>query len=514
VTNSTIAAEDIAAALDVLEKLADDRGLLLHAPQSVQDRLLRAAGRVAHPGRAARRQLTRARRQRRRASDEDHAHRDERILATTGIRRRDRQLLLRGAAAPQPFDAPQPPHMDVDPAEFHGPLHAPRNCYICKHDYDLVHHFYDALCPNCAQFNWIKRVQSTDLQDRYALVTGGRVKIGFQTALKLLRAGAHVVVTSRFPSDASQRFTRVDDSEQWTDRLRIYGVDLRHTPSVEVLAEHLCETLPQLDFLINNACQTVRRPPDYYAHLIAAEADRQTLDDRGQRLLAAHDELLGRRTCSDRAALTASLGESLTGLENAAELSQVPLAPGDEQHDEEAFPRGQLDEDLQQLDLRPQNSWRLRLADVSTVELFEVHLVNAIAPFVLNARLKPLMLRTDNRDKQIVNVSAMEGVFYRAFKRDTHPHTNMAKAALNMMTRTSAADYVKHGIHMNSVDTGWITDEDPAEIAHRKQVELGFHPPLDQIDAAARICDPIFSGIHTGEHVWGAFLKDYQVANW
>ena len=181
---------------------------------------------------------------------------------------------------------------------------------------------------------------------------------------------------------------------------------------------------------------------------------------------------------------------------------------------EELFPTGQLDHDLQQVDLRSINSWRLRLADISTVELLEVQLVNAVAPFILNARLKPLMQQVSTRDTHIVNVSAMEGVFYRAYKTDKHPHTNMAKAALNMLTRTSAQDYARDGIHMNSVDTGWITDEDPAEIAQRKTEELGFHPPLDQIDAAARICDPIISGFLTGEHQWGQFLKDYQVANW
>src|SRR5690606_5205348 len=158
---------------------------------------------------------------------------------------------------------------------------------------------------------------------------------------------------------------------------------------------------------------------------------------------------------------------------------------------EALFPMGRLDGDLQQVDLRAVNSWRLGLADVSSTELLEVQLVNAVAPFVLNAKLKPLMLKTPNRDKHIVNVSAMEGQFYRTFKSDRHPHTNMAKAALNMMTRTSAADYAKDGIHMNSVDTGWITDEDPAALAERKRLEQGFHPPLDNIDAAARIVDPI-----------------------
>jgi NAD(P)-dependent dehydrogenase (short-subunit alcohol dehydrogenase family) len=204
----------------------------------------------------------------------------------------------------------------------------------------------------------------------------------------------------------------------------------------------------------------------------------------------------------------------VAGLTHAARLSQVPLLPEELLAQQDLFPEGQLDQDLQQVDLRDRNSWRLLLSEVPTVELLEVHLVNAVAPFVLNGRLRPLMTRTPERDKHIVNVSAMEGQFYREWKTDRHPHTNMAKAALNMMTRTSAADYVKDGIHMNSVDTGWITDEDPAEIAARKVEEHGFHPPLDVVDGAARIVDPIFHGVLTGEHRWGLFLKDYQPVPW
>jgi len=291
---------------------------------------------------------------------------------------------------------------------------------------------------------------------------------------------------------------------------------------VEIFARFLLERLPRLDYILNNACQTVRRPAAFFQHLLAGEAESiGALPDAWRSTLADHDELRrtlegsqsGIRTVAAEALVAPAAQWHGEGLLHSAALSQRRYLDEDFRGGEALFPANRYDEDRQQVDLRAVNSWRLRMHEVETPELLEVQLVNAIAPYILNARLKPLMLKTPLRHKHVVNVSAMEGQFYRTTKTDRHPHTNMAKAALNMMTRTSALDFVKDGIHMNAVDTGWVTDEDPAVHAARK-IELGFAPPLDIIDGAARIVDPIFVGQLTGAHFWGQFLKDYKPAPW
>ena len=392
-----------------------------------------------------------------------------------------------------------------------------RVCYVCKKPRERVHFFYDQLCVACGDFNYAKRSQSADLRGRTALISGARVKIGYQAAIMLLRAGARVVVTTRFPRDAARRYAGEKDFEAWRDRLAVYGLDLRHTPSVEAFTRHLAEREPRLDFVLHNACQTVRRPSGFYRHLMDGElGSLELVAESARPLLADHEALCAaRRRLGSAAGPGSEPGTSApVGLQASAALSQLALAPEDHDADGAIFPHGELDQDQQQIDRRGINSWRLTLDEVGTVELLEVQLVNSIAPFVMNARLKALMLRERTFDKHIVNVSAMEGQFYRRFKTDKHPHTNMAKAALNMMTRTSAPGYAKDGIFMNSVDTGWVTDEDPAHIAARKTAENGFHPPLDIVDGAARIVDPIFDGINTGKHVWGQFIKDYRPAAW
>ncbi len=509
--------DEVRVCTALLEAIVADRALLADVPAPERQALILAAGRASRPARHEATRLVKEfrRRKKRQVQDDDRETR-----ATAGIR----------AARQAPvFVPPAPARIAARPQggpEPDGPtLRKPKSCYVCKTDFTRLHFFYDALCPDCAAFNYDKRFQSAPLDGRVAVITGARVKIGFQTALKVLRAGGEVIATTRFPHDAAQRYARESDFAEWKDRLQIHGLDLRHSPSVEIFARYLERSLGRLDILVNNACQTVRRPPAFYSHLLDFEARAHSdLPTELQPLLHAHQACLSvlsgapplpHRDAADATGLDVwHGGGSGIGLLASAALSQVSYVYDDATRRVDLFPEGTLDVDLQQVDLRTRNTWRLTLAEVATPEMLEVHLINAVAPFILCSKLKPLMARDRTGDKHIVNVSAMEGIFSRGTKTDRHPHTNMAKAALNMMTLTSARDYVQDGIHMNAVDTGWVTDEDPAMHATRKRDELDFQPPLDIVDGAARICDPFFFGLLTGVHVWGRFLKDYKPSAW
>jgi NAD(P)-dependent dehydrogenase (short-subunit alcohol dehydrogenase family) len=394
-------------------------------------------------------------------------------------------------------------------APIAGTLLKSRACYICKKHYTQVDAFYHQLCPECAAFNHAKRDARTDLSGRSALLTGGRAKIGMHIALRLLRDGAHTTITTRFPRDAVRRFSSLPDAADWLHRLRVVGIDLRDPAQVLGLAESVAAAGP-LDILINNAAQTVRRSPGAYAPL--AQAELEPLPD------GPLPEMLtfGHTNDAHPQALAASVAShpllARTKNVTAHELAELAMTAGSSSLERmaagTAIDAGGLVPDEAHV-----NSWTQHVQEVDPLEMLEVQLANTTAPFLLISRLRPAMAASTARRKYVVNVSAMEGQFARRYKGPGHPHTNMAKAALNMLTRTSAAEMLEtDGILMTAVDTGWITDERP----HHTKVRLaeeGFHAPLDLVDGAARVYDPIVRG-EAGDDVHGVFLKDYRTAQW
>jgi NAD(P)-dependent dehydrogenase (short-subunit alcohol dehydrogenase family) len=432
-----------------------------------------------------------------------------------------------------------------------GTFVKPRPCYICKQKYSIVDAFYHQLCPACAALGHVKREARTDLRGKRALLTGGRAKIGMHIALRLLRDGAHTTITTRFPRDAVRRFAAMDDASDWLHRLTVVGIDLRDPSQVVSLADAVAAQGP-LDILINNAAQTVRRSPGAYAPLADAEAVPIEVglwpEGEGPAMLtfghasdvhphalkesvAAHPllasthsaEVGGNPAASGPTRVVQKGASAATpstiASQNARRLTDLALAAGStslERHaDGSAIDAGGLVPDLHDV-----NSWVQAVGDVDALELLEVQLCNSTAPFILINRLRPQLAAAAHGSaargagrSYVVNVSAMEGVFARGYKGPGHPHTNMAKAAVNMLTRTSAREmFESDRILMTSVDTGWITDERPHPTKIRL-AEEGFHAPLDLVDGAARVYDPVIRG-EAGEDLFGIFLKDYGPSAW
>ncbi len=503
-TSSVDNLEDIRRSLAILESVVSNPQLIRDLSEDERIRLMKAAGKLARPTRLQRSRISRLERQ---AAKLAAVEADKAARAASGIR---------AARLAPVFTAPLPALPAPEAPERH--LSRPTGCYCCKQDFTKLHHFYDNMCPDCAEFNYAKRFQTADLNGKTAYITGARLKIGYHAALKMLKAGARVIVSTRFPHDAAKRFAAEPDFKDWGHRVKVYGLDLRHSPSVEIFCRYINQTEDRLDALLNNAAQTVRRPTAFYEHLLPYEAlPWSGLSGVEKTILGGHYEVtsaLGHAASEEKSLISLDNGPVGIGLKNSAALSQVRMVYDDKITGKDIFPPGKYDVDLQQVDLRTMNTWRMTLAEVPTPELLEVMLINAVAPFILASKLKPLMLKHPTGDKHIINVTAMEGIFSRGTKTDKHPHTNMAKSALNMMTLTSARDYVNDGIFMNAVDTGWVTDEDPVVHSLRKQAVHDFQPPLDVVDGAARILDPWYVGLNTGKQVHGKFLKDYKEANW
>lgn len=504
--------EEIEKCINTLGLLNQESNLLHELDEEQRVALIKAAGKLSRPHRD---EFIKRKKDAKKAKKRKQKERDKHARKETGIR---------SAREATVFVAPSMIALTGSEGEQAPRLSSPRNCYVCKTMYDKLHHFYDAMCQECGDFNYAKRFQSADLTGQVAVVTGSRLKIGYHITLMMLRAGATVVATTRFPVDSALRYAQEKDYNKWKDRLKIHGLDLRHIPSVEIFCNFIELQYDRLDILINNAAQTVRRPAGFYKHLMPNEEKALSeLPKEAQVLLHDHSHCISELNALTEGSIKESKknipvtwhGKQLgIGIKASAQLSQIPYSIDNSLTPEEVFPDGALDADLQQVDLRKTNSWRLKLGEISSTEMIEVQLVNAVAPFVLCNRLANLMKKENTGMKHVINVSAMEGKFHRFYKEDRHPHTNMAKAALNMMTHTAALDFAKYGIYMNAVDTGWVTDEDPVELAKKKEADHDFQPPLDIVDGAARVMDPLFDGINTGKHWCGKFLKDYRPIDW
>jgi len=507
VTNS-FTQDQIRQCIEILESLNEDTNQIFEIPKEERTALIMAAGQLSRPSRE---EFQRRKKDAKKAAKRKQQERDKHNRKKTGIRSaREATIFL----APAMVDEPEERDVEV----------APRNCYVCKAVYTKLHHFYDSMCKECGDFNYAKRFQTADMTGQVALATGSRLKIGYHITLMMLRAGATVIATTRFPVDSALRFAKESDYSEWSDRLKIHGLDLRHIPSVEIFCNFIEQQYDRLDVLINNAAQTVRRPSGFYKHMMPnEEMEFEKLPSYAQELLSDHHACIQELNVLSAGVVKGQQknlpvtwhGKQLgIGLSASAQLSQIPYSIDNSITAAEVFPDGKLDADLQQVDLRKTNSWRLKLGEIHTNEMLEVQLVNSVAPFVLCNRLVNLMKKDDTGMKHVINVSAMEGKFHQFHKEDRHPHTNMAKAALNMMTLTSASDFAKYGIYTNAVDTGWVTDEDPVDLAKSKEEIHDFQPPLDIVDGAARVMDPLFDGINTGKHWSGKFLKDYRPISW
>jgi NAD(P)-dependent dehydrogenase (short-subunit alcohol dehydrogenase family) len=370
-------------------------------------------------------------------------------------------------------------HKIADTEGGYSELHTPRKCYVCNQPYMQLHFFYHRLCPDCAELNYGFRELKPSFAEFHVVITGGRVKIGYATTLKFLRAGANVLVSTRFPALAWEQLSKEPDFEDWKDKVTVYGLDLRNIKAVYQFIDFCKQTLPCVDILINNAAQTIKYPLDYYQPLIEQE----------KRGLLRFDN------------------PKLLGNDTPIGLKQEQLSMPTLWEDIKTNRFGQP------IDYREKNSWNSTLAEIGLEELLEVNFINHISPYILIAELSDLMSKSTQKQRFIINVTSSEGQFSYKNKTVFHPHTNMTKAALNMLTRTSAADYVEKQIYINSVDVGWISTGAHEEKRARLFDSLKI-PPLDSVDGAMRIMHPILEILKGRRDLFGQLFKNYRVVEW
>jgi len=399
-------------------------------------------------------------------------------------------------------------------------------CFLCLKSEAYV--LRRGLCEDCTDLNQKMIEVKADLRGKFAIVTGGRIKIGLRIALRLLRDGCFVIVTTRFAVNGWKVFSEQPDFELWSQNLRILALDLQDLNAINAFLESVNTMVPHVDILINNAAQTLSRPAAFYKYLhVEASAVLEGPDaERIKEVCTSLDvskvseagKSLELQTPIQKEESKAAAAQESDLAEPRAKLarSEGQVCPTSEQR---FFPLGRLDEEGQQVDLRHANSWTLGLQEVPLSELLQTLTVNSVAPFLLISRLTPLLQRSPSPRKFIVNVSAMEGQFGRVSKGCKHPHTNMAKAALNMLTRTSGLELQLDRIYMTAVDTGWCTDERPhathyGEERHQECVK-GFQVPLSHEDGAARVYHPVWHGLQENcQPYFATFLKNFKPHPW
>ena len=404
-----------------------------------------------------------------------------------------------------------------------------KNCYICKDKLVLgnIHQFYGNLCKKCGDYNYSFRTMKLDFSGRIAIVTGGRVKIGYYIATKLLSYGAKVLITSRFPKDTLFKYQQDPDYEKWKNNLVIYPIDFRIFESTIKFVKFINDNFPHVDFLINNAAQTIRRTASYYKYLLPTET--KELNPEDEKKVIKNDYINLQKQLKE--------GEKIKGDKKEIQNSLISLVSKNSPEYKEILPLSVIASQIRIMEEKEQphvtvmgsdgqpydfsqgkNSWNFEFDEIPFQEFTEVQVINTWTPYYLCVKLKPLMMQSPYPDKYIVNVTSVEGIFNH-FKRSSHVHTNMAKAALNMFTRTCGSYLKDIGIYMTCVDTGWVSPMNEMNSLldenKKKSYENEFvNVPLDELDGAMRVLHPIIEGIKNKNYLFGILLKDYIKSPW
>ncbi|KAF7863823.1 hypothetical protein EAF04_006788 [Stromatinia cepivora] len=397
-----------------------------------------------------------------------------------------------------------------------------RKCYICHFLITSAHSQYPALCESCGGFNLasgnLSLPDALNLEGKTALVTGGRINLGFHTALRLLRCGAQVIVSSRYPRDAGVKYLAENDSEKWRKRLRIIGADFRAANDVfhlvagikQILRDWSTGNTGKLDVLINNAAQTWTDSVKQERHAIQLESQLRLEDNHSNRLL-----------------LDTNYSPRVRGGVHSLNLLAFDTEQKrlNDMFPEEAGIIGRT-ENITSISTtveEPKSSWVQNLYEIPYEDVISAHSVNTFVPLILIRELLPLMgsprshATTNNQPSKplahIINVSAREGIFEptptNRHKNGYHVHTNLTKAALNMLTETEAAvAWRDRKVAMNSVDPGYLSAA--KEVIENRKKNGGWEGcPIGWEDGAARVLWSVAVGESGKGAVWGRFLKDF-----